>query len=57
MARLFSRGNPYGAYQIINKCNDLLKVKEDPKLGYLFFHILTLFILSIVAYKRLTNNL
>ena len=22
-------GNPFGAYQIINKCNDLLKLKED----------------------------
>jgi hypothetical protein len=31
MASLFSKGNPYGAYQIINKCNDLLRSKEDPK--------------------------
>ena len=31
MASLFSKGNPYGAYQIINKCNDLLKLKEDGK--------------------------
>lgn len=31
MASLFSKGNPYGAYQIINKCNDLLKVKDDSK--------------------------
>ena len=54
MARLFSRGNPYGAYQIINKCNDLLKVKEDPKRGYLISHIVTLFILhtSILTFDK-----
>ena len=29
LADLFSKGNPFGAYQIVNKCNDLLKSKED----------------------------
>ena len=33
------KGNPFGAYQIVNKCNDLCKTKEDSStpIGQRFF--------------------
>ena len=35
----FAKGNPFGAYQIVNKCNDLCKTKEDSStpIGQRFF--------------------